>query len=37
VRSFREEYGLRIFENRVLRKVFAPKGKGFRGMEEIAH
>jgi hypothetical protein len=23
--TFREEYGLRVFENRVLRKIFAPK------------
>jgi hypothetical protein len=32
----RAECGLRIFKNRVLRKIFAPKEKGGRRVEEIA-
>ena len=33
----REERRLRVFENRVLRKVFGPKkGRGDRGMEKAA-
>jgi hypothetical protein len=34
--TLREECRLRVFENRVLRKVFGPKGRGDRGMEKAA-
>ena len=35
--TLREERRLRVFENRVLRKVFGPKkGRGRRGMEKAA-
>ena len=32
--TLREERKLRVFENRVLRRVFGPKGRGNRGMEK---
>jgi hypothetical protein len=34
--TLREEHGLRVFESRVLGKIFAPKEEGFKGVEEIA-
>ena len=33
--TLREERRLRVFENRVLRRVFRPKRRGNRGMEKI--
>jgi hypothetical protein len=29
--TVREEYGLRVFENRVLRRIFGPKGEEVTG------
>jgi hypothetical protein len=29
-----EELRLRVFENRVLRRIFGPKGQGNRGVEK---
>jgi hypothetical protein len=34
--TLREERRLRVFENRVLRRVFGPKRDEVRGMEKIA-
>ena len=33
--TFREERGLRVFENRALRRVFGPKRDEITGMEKI--
>jgi hypothetical protein len=33
--TLREEHRLRVFENRVLRGVFGPKGDGVTEMEKI--
>jgi hypothetical protein len=34
--TFREEHGLRVFENKVLRKIFGPKRDEVTGFEKIA-
>jgi len=34
--TLREEWKLRVFENRVLRKIFGPRRDEVTGMEEIA-
>jgi hypothetical protein len=33
--TMREESSLRVFENRVLRRLFGPKRQGNRGLEKI--
>jgi len=34
--TIREEHRLRVFENRVLRKIFGPKVRDNRGVEKTA-